>query len=144
MYAIDAKSEDFADCHTEQPFKMKYINLRMKKMRTNSKIFCIETEETCAGFPDVIELQTISAGSCTQIFFYEFKCSDHNGNIKFQATQPAFYKANKELGIKVIAYNQYSRRVHLFSTNEMFNKDSPYYTANGRINLNGVERQVGV
>ena len=144
MYAIDAKSDDFADCHTEQPFKMKYIKLRMKKMRTNSKIFCIETEETCAGFPDVIELQTISAGSCTQIFFYEFKCSDRNGNIKFQATQPAFYKANKELGVKVIAYNQHSKRVHLFSTNEIFDKDSPYYTTTARINLNGVERQVGV
>lgn len=142
MYTIDAISDDFADCHTEQPFKMKYINLRMKWK--HSKIFCIETEETCAGFPDVIELNTISAGSCTQIFFYEFKCSDHNGNIKFQATQPAFYKANKELGIKVIAYNQYSRRVHLFSTNEIFNKDSPYYTTTARINLNGVERQVGV
>lgn len=144
MYAIDAKSDDFADCFTEQPFKMKYIKLRMKKMKPSSKIFCIETEETCAGFPDTIELQTISAGSCTQIFFYEFKCSDKNGNIKFQATQPAFYKANSELGIKVIAYNQYSKRVHLFSTNEIFNKDSPYYTTTARINLNGVERQVGV
>ena len=144
MYTIDAKSDDFADCHTEQPFKMKYIKLRMKKTSSHSKIFCIETEETCAGFPDVIELQTISAGSCTQIFFYEFKCSDHNGNIKFQATQPAFYKANSELGIKVIAYNQYSKRVHLFSTNEIFDKDSPYYTATARINLNGVEREVGV
>ena len=144
MYTIDAKSGDFADCHTEQPFKMKYINLKMKKMKSNSKIFCIETEETCAGFPDVIELNTISAGSCTQIFFYEFKCSDRNGNIKFQSTQPAFYKANSELGVKVIAYNQYSRRVHLFSANEIFNKDSPYYTTTARINLNGVERQVVV
>lgn len=144
MFTIDAKSDDFADCHIEQSFKMKYIKLRLKKMRTNSKIFCIETEETCAGFPDVIELVTISAGSCTQIFFYEFKCSDRNGNIKFQPTQPAFYKANKELGVKVIAYNQYSKRVHLFSTNEIFDKDSPYYTTTARINLNGVEREVGV
>ncbi len=144
MYAIDAKSEDFADCHTEQPFKMKYINLRMKKARSNSKVFCIETEETCAGFPDVIELVTISAGSCTQIFFYEFKCSDHNGNIKFQPTQPAFYRRNSELNIKVIAYNQYSKRVHLFSTNEIFNKDSPYYTTNGRIGLTGAEKELGV
>ena len=144
MFIIDAKSEDFDDCHTEQPFKMKYIKLRMKKTKTNSKIFCIETEETCAGFPDVIELQTISAGRYTQIFFYEFKCSDHHGNIKFQATQPAFYKANKELGIEVIAYNQYSRRVHRFSASEIFDKDSPYYTTTARLNLNGVEREVGV
>lgn len=144
MFVIDSVSNDFIDCKDEQSFKMTYINQHMHNMRSNSKIFCIETEETVAGFPDVMEVSIISAGSCNQVFFYEFKFSDKNGNIKFQPTQPAFYRRNSELNIKVVAYNQYSKRVHLFSTNEILNKNSVYYTANGRINLNEVERQVGV
>ena len=67
-----------------------------------------------------------------------------SGNIKFQPTQPAFYKHNPELPIKVVAYNRYSKRVHVFSTGEIFDKDSPYYTTNGRIGLTGVEKEIGV
>lgn len=146
MFTINAITYDFVNCVTEQAFKMSYINKTMRNMRNGNKIFCIETEETIAGFPDVLELWTanLQAGSCTQAFFYEFKFSDKNGNIKFQSTQPAFYKQNRELNIKVIAYNQYSKRVHVFSTNEIFDKESPYYTINARINLCNVEKEVGV
>ena len=142
MYVISSVSDTYASCKSEQEFKKLYIAKHKKD--TNHKIFCIETEETVAGFPDVIELVTISARSCTQAFFYEFKFSDKNGNIKFQPTQPAFYKHNSELLINVVAYNRFSKRVHVFSTNEIFNKDSPYYTAKGRINLNDVERKLGL
>ena len=149
MFTIDNVNDDFVTCENEQQFKRLYCVTRINKgyrgqIGNTQKIFCIETEETVAGFPDVMELVTISAGSCTQAFFYEFKISDKNGNIKFQPTQPAFFKQNSELPIKVVAYNRFSKRVHVFSTNEIFNKESPYYTANGKISLCNVEKEVGV
>lgn len=149
MYKISDVNDTYAGCENEQQFKKLYCVTEIKQTYTRNvnvkqKIFCIETEETVAGFPDVMELVTISAGSCTQAFFYEFKISDWSGSIKFQPTQPAFYKHNSELPIKVVAYNRFSKRVHVFRANDIFNKESPYYTTNARINLNGVEREVGV
>lgn len=144
MYVISNVLTDYAHCKNEQEFKKLFIAKELHRRDIGQKIFCIETEETVAGFPDVMELVTISAGSCTQAFFYEFKISDQSGNIKFQPTQPAFYKHNSELPIKVVAYNRFSKRVHAFRTNEIFNKDSPYYTNNARINLCSVEKKVGL
>ena len=146
MYIISNVSDTYAGCANEQQFKKLYCTTELKKQSSGQKIFNIETEETVAGFPDVMELWTanLQAGSCTQAFFYEFKISDLSGSIKFQPTQPAFYKYNPELPIKVVAYNRFSKRVHVFSTNEIFDKSSPYYTINGRIGLTGVEKEVGV
>lgn len=144
MYLISSVSDDYAHCKNEQEFKKLYCVAELKRRNSMQKIFNIETEETVAGFPDVMETVTIGAGSCTQAFFYEFKISDLSGSIKFQPTQPAFYKHNSELPIKVVAYNRFSKRVHVFSTNEIFDKDSPYYTNNARINLCAVEKEVGV
>jgi hypothetical protein len=144
MNVISIVLEDYARCKNEQEFKKLFIAKGLHRKGINQKIFCIETEETVAGFPDVMELVTASAGSCTQAFFYEFKISNQSGNIKFQPTQPAFYKQNSELPIKVVAYNCVSKRVHVFRTNEIFDKSSPYYTNNARINLCAVEKKVGV
>lgn len=144
MYSISNVSDTYVSCENEQQFKKLYCVTELKRRNTGQKIFNIETEETVAGFPDVMELVTISAGSCTQAFFYEFKISDLSGSIKFQPTQPAFYKHNSELPIKVVAYNRFSKRVHVFSTNEIFDKNSPYYTTNGRVGLTGVEKEIGV
>ena len=149
MIKIDSINDDFVGCDNEQQFKKLYIASRMKNGRDTQKIFCIETEETVAGFPDVMELNVISACSHCQAFLYEFKISDKAGSIKFQPTQPAFYKSNSTLPIKVVAYNRQSRRVHVFSTNEIFNKESPYYIRkqNGvyaRIDLTLVEKEIGV
>lgn len=146
MYLISNVSDTYAGCENEQQFKKLYCVAELKKRNAGQKIFNIETEETVAGFPDVMELWTanLQAESCTQVFFYEFKISDLSGSIKFQPTQPAFYKHNSELPIKVVAYNRFSKRVHVFSTNEIFDKNSPYYTVNGRIGLAGVEKELGI
>jgi hypothetical protein len=146
MYLISSVSDTYAHCKNEQEFKKLYCVAELKKQNAGQKIFNIETEETVAGFPDVMELWTanLQAGSCTQAFFYEFKISDLSGSIKFQPTQPAFYKHNSELPIKVVAYNRFSKRVHVFSTNEIFDKKSPYYTTNGRIGLTGAEKEIGL
>ena len=146
MYLISNVSDTYAGCENEQQFKKLYCVAELKKRNAGQKIFNIETEETVAGFPDVMELWTanLQEGSCTQAFFYEFKISDLSGSIKFQPTQPAFYKHNLELPIKVVAYNRFSKRVHLFRTNEIFDKDSPYYTTNAKINLCKAEKEAGV
>jgi hypothetical protein len=149
MYVIENVSDDYAGCTDEQNFKKLYCVCRIRggaehrvKGSVIQKIFCIETEETVAGFPDVMEL--ITGRESTVARFYEFKISDSKGNIKFQSTQPSFYRDNSELNIRVIAYNRESRRVHRFSPDEIFKRDSPYFTVTGRINLSAVEKEVGV
>lgn len=144
MYVIGNVLADYTHCKNEQEFKKLFVARDLHRRGIGQKIFCIETEETVAGFPDVMELVTDSAESCTQAFFYEFKISDLSGSIKFQPTQPAFYKHNSELSIKVVAYNRFSKRVHVFSTNEIFDKESPYYTTNAKINLCAVEKEIGI
>lgn len=144
MYMISNVSNDFVKCRDEQAFKKLYCSLRLRhKECENQKIFCIETEETVAGFPDVMELFTSS--SCAMaVHFYEFKASDRYGVIEFQPTQPAFYRSNEDLKVQVVAYNRKSQRVHSFNANAIFNKDSPYYTTNRRINLTTVEKELGI
>ena len=145
MYTISNVSNDFVKCKDEQAFKKLYCNKYLKvtsRMLSTQKVMCIETEETIAGFPDVIELMTYKQN--TTIKFFEFKISDARGDIKFQPSQPAFYKNNQELSISVIAYNRLSQRVHVFSTNEIFDKHSPYYSASGRISLTNAEKEIGV
>jgi len=145
MYVISNVSDDFVKCKDEQAFKRLYCNLRLEQkeaVTVKQKLICIETEETVAGFPDVMELTTFCGKTTAK--FYEFKISDSYGNIKFQPTQPAFYKNNYELDITVFAYNKKSQRVHVFSASEIFDKASPYYTTNRRINLTVAEKEIGV
>ena len=149
MYIIENVTDAYAHCINEQDFKKLYCAYEIKgsaehriKGEVKQKIFCIETEETIAGFPDVMELLTYNGE--TTVKFLEFKISDKSGNIKFQPTQPAFFKSNSELNIRVVAYNRASKRVHVFRTNEIFDKESPYYTTTGRISLSSVEKEIGV
>lgn len=127
-------------CKNEQSFKMKYIKDYMNVHRKDQKIFCIETEETVRGFPDVMEVLCIQNKNIT--YFFEFKFSDNQGKIKFQPTQPAFYKKNKEMFIEVIAYNRATKYLHQFSVKELFNKESPYYMNNrAEVNLRKAEKK---
>lgn len=144
MYTISNISDDFVKCVDEQSFKRRYYNTRLRqKGCKNQKIFCIETEETVAGFPDVMEILTGGVFPVI-LHLYEFKISDRYGVIEFQPTQPAFYKRNDDLKVQVVAYNRKSHRVHIFSASEIFDKDSPYYTTNRRINLTVAEKEIGV
>ena len=91
---------------------MKYL----KENQTNSFYqFCIETEETVKGFPDVIAISKID--STTTLFEFKFT---KTGKIKFQPTQPAFYKSHPELRIYVLAYNAKTKQLHLFGAVELF------------------------
>ena len=111
---------DCSKCKSEQEFKMKF--LKNAKNKQDFYCFCIETEETVKGFPDVlcVEKNTDKAS------FEEFKYTK-TGKIKFQPTQPSFYKRYSTLPICVVAYNAKSDKVHWIMTHELFDKESPYY-----------------
>lgn len=129
---------DFLSCHNEQQFKMKYISSVLKKAGY-SYVFPIETEETVRGFPDVMCL-TVQEGKILSDF-YEFKISDKSGKIKFQPTQPAFYKAHKDLNVSVIALNKSTGNVHTFKVSELFKEGSAYsMNIKAEVDLNKGER----
>lgn len=115
----------YKDCDNEQQFKMSIVKDIFKDIF--DCIFCIETEETVQGFPDVMCLyKNINGG--TGAFFYEFKYSNKSGKIKFQPTQPAFYKKYKDImSIIIVAYDQRTKTGVKFDSSCLFNKESPYY-----------------
>ena len=88
----------YSECKTEQSFKMEWIRRNRKYYMA---VFCVETEETVKGFPDV--LAVAEKDNCCQIpYFLEFKKA-RNGFVEFQPTQPAFYRKNLGLFISMIA-----------------------------------------
>lgn len=88
----------YKDCKTENAFKQEWIRRNRKNFM---EIFCIETEETVKGFPDVLAIE--EHGNCSQTpYFLEFKKA-RNGFIHFQSTQPAFYKKHNRLFISIVS-----------------------------------------
>ena len=70
----------------------------------------------------------------------EARCMEQLKKIKFQPTQPSFYKKYCHLPIKVIAYNAKTDKVHTFMTYELFMKASPYYmNERAEVDLNKAE-----
>ena len=112
------KSISYLGCQNEQQFKMKWL-----KAHELSKIvpFCIETEETVKGFPDVLCIDKVTK----QVHFLEFKFTK-SGKIKFQPTQPAFYKKHYYLPIKIVAYNAKTLTVHYIMKEDLFQESSAY------------------
>lgn len=115
----------YKDCGNEQQFKISLIKDILKGVF--DCVFCIETEETVQGFPDVMCLyQNLNGG--TSVLFYEFKYSNKRGKIKFQPTQPAFYKKYEDImQIGIVAYDQRTKTVVKFPSSCLFDKESPYY-----------------
>lgn len=118
---VKETNADYSRCQNEQQFKMLFIKAELKNMYND--VFCIETEETVKGFPDVMEI--MYSGDCLA-YFYEFKVSDSSGNIHFQPTQPSFYKAHSDMRTRIVALNMKTKKVHLFSASDLFNDDSDY------------------
>lgn len=88
----------YKDCKTENAFKQEWIRRNRKNFM---EIFCIETEETVKGFPDVLAIE--ENDHCKQTpYFVEFKKA-RNGIIHFQPTQPAFYKKYNRLFISIVS-----------------------------------------
>ena len=112
------RSDDYTDCQNEQQFKMKW--LKINELPNFTK-FCIETEETVKGFPDVMFIDN----DTKQTWFAEFKFTK-TGKIKFQPTQPSFYKKYCHLPIKVIAYNAKTLTIHYIMKEDLFHESGTY------------------
>jgi hypothetical protein len=115
-------------CKNEQDFKMTWFK-RFKKYYAD--MFCIETEETVGGFPDVMAL-----GYNQQAHFFEFKFTK-TGKIKFQPTQPAFYKQHNTMDITVLALwqTETGTRVYAFPVSKMFEDGHYHLNERGEIDL---------
>ena len=100
----------YAQCKTEQQFKMEWIRRHKKEYVA---VFPIETEETVKGFPDVLAIHKIDWATQNP-YLLEFKKA-RNGVVEFQPTQPAFYKANPELFIYMIALVEYEAKLYIVS-----------------------------
>lgn len=124
--------EEFAKCKDEQSFKMKWL----REHQTDTVYrFCIETEETVKGFPDVMEINK----SDLTTTLLEFKFTK-NGKIKFQPTQPAFYKSHPELRMYVLAYNALSKQLHLFEASLIFHTGVYQMNEKAEVDLCKAER----
>lgn len=114
----------------EKEFKRYMIEV-MKGTKEYLGIFEIETEETVLGFPDVLAIT-----SENKAVLYEFKYSNKQGVIKFQPTQPAFYKENNKLDIEILAFDVRCNSYHLFYANELFTEKGIYKISdNGKVKL---------
>ena len=81
---------------TEAEFKRDFVELLRESGGTP---FCIESEETEPGFPDVLEIKGGKA------VLYEMKLANKKGIFKMQKTQPLFYKKHQNLQIYVVIWD---------------------------------------
>lgn len=135
-------TDAYLGCSDEQSFKTKYLKkIFSHSLDKTQRVFCIETEETVKGFPDVmITWKNPAIKEFGLVRFLEFKISDRTGKIKFQKTQPPFYRRNADMNITVVAYNIKSRSVHTFRALDIFNELSPYASnLKGEVHLGKAE-----
>lgn len=122
----------YKECKTEQAFKYEWIK---RHKGDYLKLFCIETEETVKGFPDVLGIRETGVmdkelnvvAKVQTPCFMEFKLAKR-GRIKFQPTQPAFYKAHKELDISVVSLAEYYGKYYIvdFPVSALFEKNGSF------------------
>ena len=114
----------------EKEFK-RYLMNNLKDTKNLLALFEIETEETLLGSPDVLAITREN-----RAVLYEFKYSNKQGVIKFQPTQPAFYKANKELDIEIIALDTRFNNYHIIQACELFTEKGRYKISDtGKVKL---------
>lgn len=122
----------YEECKTEQSFKMEWIRRNKSKFIA---VFPIETEETVKGFPDVLGIRETEVmdkelnvvAKVQTPCFIEFKLAKR-GRIKFQPTQPSFYKAHKELDISVVSLAEYYGKYYIvnFPVSALFEKKGAF------------------
>ena len=107
----------------EATFKKRNLSDVWSKAYKNSYIFCIETEETIPGFPDV---EILPKEHGIDPLFLEYKVSDKRGVIKFKKSQPIFYKKHPDMPITVVAYNNKTGDRHTFDKDDLFLRGGRY------------------
>jgi hypothetical protein len=107
---------------SEAQFKKAIID-SWKVEKVFDYIFCIETEETEKGFPDVmVKLRDMEVYK-----FFEFKVSDSKGRIKFTRNQPSFYALHERMDIKIVALdNRTNDTFYCFDSRLIFDDKSEF------------------
>lgn len=82
----------------EQAFKREMIRVK-QMLHPERTYFEVENEEKEPGFPDTIEVFENNKAR-----FVEYKVSDEKGSIEFQRGQPLWYRRNRKLDIRIIAW----------------------------------------
>ena len=83
----------------EQAFKTAMIRAK-RLLHPGRTYFEVENEEKEPGFTDTIEVFENQRS-----VFVEYKVSDNFGIIEFQRSQPLFYRRNRQLDIRIIAWS---------------------------------------
>ena len=83
----------------EQEFKTEMIRCK-RFLHPGRTYFEVENEEKEPGFTDTIEVLENQ-----RAIFAEYKVSDNFGVIEFQKSQPLFYRRNRQLDIRIIAWS---------------------------------------
>jgi hypothetical protein len=89
----------------EERFKQDAIKL-WDRTEARATSFCIESPGTASGFPDVLQLTDYGAYR-----LYEFKVSNAKGAIKFERTQPLFYRKHQGLQVTILAWDVPRKRM---------------------------------
>jgi hypothetical protein len=106
----------------EERFKQDVIKLwGITEPHTSS--FCIESPGTAPGFPDVIHLTNYGAYR-----LYEFKVSNARSVIKFEKTQPLFYRKHPYLNVTILAWDVPRKRMVAIGQAVIVNNKSLRYT----------------
>ena len=113
----------------ESEFKAKIIK-DWKSKKVYDCIHCIESEETCPGFPDVLARDP----ETDKFTFYEFKVTDAKGYFKFTKDQPRFYRLNPKMDIRLIVLD--NRNDAFFVTD--IKKVQPFIATKLRVNIDEV------
>lgn len=101
----------------EQQFKMKFIEKSTERGAFGDKYFCIETEETEPGFPDVMKLTYENKAS-----FFEMKLADSEDNFKVQRTQPLFYLNHRDLDITILVWSNKRNKMYAVTSEEVISR----------------------
>lgn len=107
---------------SETFFKEEYLKL-LRRNFGRASFFCIETEETEPGMPDVLGVMRDKTGTV----FLEFKVADNRRMIKFQHTQPSWYYRNSMLPIYIVAFDPITRLTFTMSPDHALSLRTLYY-----------------
>jgi hypothetical protein len=98
----------------EQQFKTAAMR-RWSRLPWVQYVFPIETEETVAGFPDVLIHQRVP----DEPLYVEMKVCDKRGRVAFQNTQPHFYKMHPAMQIFIVVWDTVFGIPRLFTSEEI-------------------------
>lgn len=117
---------------SEQEYKMWKLKKLWSNPHSRTEYVCIESPITAKGFPDTI-VQRITKQK-KKYYFIEFKISDEYGNIRFQKTQPPYYRSHKTFPLLIFAFNRKTGKEVHFSAKCLFLESSKYYL-NGKLTI---------